>query len=267
MSDRAKKHPATELIETGVAVEEVRKRLSESRRKVEPPKRGKERESLSDAANAMTRAIIDRVVVSGRPLDISLQDSYRAGVAFFYDRCYLCGMIAYVDNKSVSAPAITVQADHITSHEFGGAGAPGHILQTHAACNNAKGKFLVEDYLDGRDDALKLIDEFRTLYGAKSQEGVYGEVDKIVNECLDRMQDMLDVLVQEKYGHEFKRFVKKDSQEIDSNEDLTDEQLKALELFKSFKIKKDLKAKRENAEVQVKRALIAKGIPTDSIYS
>jgi len=152
-------------------------------RQINPPKRGRQPESRSDARNGLIRSAVDHVV--GASVSKPMAEAYKVGAALFENACYLCGYALYRANgASFSEKALSPQADHILPHSHGGAGAAGHLLPTHNVCNNAKGNWHFEEYLADRPRALALVKEFMELYSVRQLMGLHQAVSQAADEAL-----------------------------------------------------------------------------------
>lgn len=127
---------------------------------IKPPKRGGNRESVSDAKNIFMRAALDKIF--SRPG--SLREAWRVGVAMFDGGCYLCGKKIY-DTKGNLKRGVSVQADHIIPPLLGGTISAGNMAPAHRECNDLKADTLVEEYLKDLPKQLEKVQDFQEMYG------------------------------------------------------------------------------------------------------
>lgn len=130
--------------------------------KVNPPKRGRQKEALSDARNSFRRAHLDKKYSS----DESIRESFRVGVALFEGRCYISGDKLYNDDDGSKVDDVSIQADHVISSLYGGVGSAGNILPASTKSNNDKGDVSLEELNISAEDKEKIKD-FQKLYGYK----------------------------------------------------------------------------------------------------
>jgi hypothetical protein len=127
--------------------------------KVLPPKRGANKESLSDAKNAWVRAMLDKIT----PNSYSMTEAYRIGVTLFQGECYVCEKKLYnADGSKIIRE--NVQADHVISSTHGGIGTAGNLLAICINCNNAKSDSHFEDFLKNKPETISKIKDFQKLF-------------------------------------------------------------------------------------------------------
>jgi len=127
--------------------------------KVKPPKRGYQKEAMSDARNSFRRAQLDKKYSS----DESLRESFRVGTALFDGHCYISGVKLYNDDGT-KVDDVSIQADHVVSSIHGGVGSAGNMLPALTQANNGKGDLKIDD-LDIPDSDKEKIEDFQKLYG------------------------------------------------------------------------------------------------------
>lgn len=142
-------------------------------------KRGKSKESLSDAKNMLRRALADQVLDTEKA---SMSEAYRVGTALFDGCCYLCG-------KPLEDGERGVQADHVVSHLKGGYGAAGNMLPAHAECNDKKSDEMYEDTVYYNPENFEKILKFREAYNFNySNEIMWALIDKVADKHIQQMQ-------------------------------------------------------------------------------
>lgn len=150
--------------------------LTKSSQDINPPKRGKSPESLSDTANSLRRGIRDRLVAQ----DSSMALAYRFAVSLFDNNCYICGKPAYDSmGNAINGP---IQADHVIPPIWGGAGAAGNMAPAHPECNNDKGDSDPEVYFVDQPETLDKLKILREVfdYTPVSPEIINDELEELV---------------------------------------------------------------------------------------
>lgn len=140
-------------------------------------KRGKSRESLSDAVNITRRALMDKIGKELYGSSHSMTEAYRMGRYLFGNNCYLCGKPLLEKD---------IQADHIVSHVNGGYGAPGNMLPTHSYCNDIKKENLYEDTVFYNQKTYKKLKRFQKYYGFNPlSKNLWNVVDNKVKKYIE----------------------------------------------------------------------------------
>lgn len=137
-----------------------------------PPKRGRGRESFSDAKNMIKRCVLDAIPVT----DYALTYSWKLACWLFDNKCYICDDPIVPGDKKWG-----LQADHIVPGCFGGSGNPGNLAPAHIYCNNDKSDIHPNEYFKDKPEKLEVIKQFQRLMSFKANE-----VDFIIaNELAD----------------------------------------------------------------------------------
>ena len=147
------------------------------------PKRGKSRESMSDAANMLARAMRDAAFASSD----SLLEAWRFAIELFERNCYLCGKPAYT---KTGKPIGQIQADHIVAPSRGGSGSAGNMAPAHRQCNDLKADTPVEIVLKDKPELLHKVRIFQGIYGYQPADDtasrvLQGEVIKFFQESVE----------------------------------------------------------------------------------
>lgn len=142
---------------------------------IKAPKRGFNRESLSDMQNSMQRVIIDKVAAT----DYSLRFAWRVGCYLFDNCCYACGL-PFTEKDHV-------QADHVTPPVEGGSGNAGNLLPIHSSCNRNKGDTHPDIYFADKPETLKKIHDFQAMFDYKPDKTLYTDAKAIANEITERL--------------------------------------------------------------------------------
>lgn len=159
--------------------------------KVDPTKRGRARESMSNAKNLFIRAAIDKIFGSSA----DLREAWGVGISIFDGRCYICNEKIYTETGEIVSNAV-IHADHIYPSSRGGTIRAGNILAAHSVCNNLKGDALVEDFLNDRPEQLAKVRDFQNFYNYSAPDPEdFQKKHKAIVEIYENMMSEVDALM------------------------------------------------------------------------
>lgn len=158
--------------------------------KIQPTKRGRAKESFSDAKNSFMRAALDEIFAT----DGSLCESWRVGLAIFDGCCYICNEKLY-DETGELLPNADAQADHIVSHKYGGTASAGNLLAAHRTCNNLKADTLIEEFLSDKPEQLAKVRDFQKFYDYTAPDAeTFNEMKQLILEQWEELTSRIRAL-------------------------------------------------------------------------
>lgn len=153
-------------------------------------KRGRAKESFSDAKNTFMRASLDEIFGT----EGSLIESWRVGLAMFDGCCYLCNEKIYSETGEPLSNA-DIQADHIVSHKFGGTASAGNLLAAHRICNNLKADTLIEEFLSDKPEQLAKVRDFQKFYDYTAPDmKTFKEIEQLISEQWEELTSRIRLL-------------------------------------------------------------------------
>lgn len=184
------------LMNTDIVTKYDLKNKWEKYSKIVSPKRGRQRESISDVKNKAIRALLD--LIFGTPG--SLKEAWIVGVSIFDGNCYICDELIY-DADGQLLENVSVQADHIVPPIAGGTISAGNMIAAHRVCNNQKGNADFEEFLKSSPDKIQKIRDYQNLYNyEKPNAEVLKKVlelfstnfDKFIFDTLNEAKDLIE---------------------------------------------------------------------------